>query len=70
MVQQQPDEAERMLDTFASVGATHFDLTYTNIDSENRGFRPEQSLVPGEELNAKAVFRAQQGGKTTSLSGL
>jgi hypothetical protein len=33
-----------MLDTFASVGATHFDLTHTDIDGEKRGFRPEQSL--------------------------
>jgi hypothetical protein len=45
MVQQQPDEALRMLDMFASVGATHFDLTFTNIDGEKRGFRPEQSLA-------------------------
>jgi hypothetical protein len=45
MLQQQPDEALRMLDTFASVGATHFDLTHTDIDGEKRGFRPEQSLA-------------------------
>ena len=32
-----------MIDTFASVGATHFDLTHTNIDGEKRGFRPTQS---------------------------
>ena len=38
------DAALRMLDTFASVGATHFDLTHTNIDGEKRGFRPSQSL--------------------------
>jgi hypothetical protein len=42
---QQIDEALRMLDTFASVGATHFDLTHTNIDGEKRGFRPTQSLA-------------------------
>src|SRR6201996_2560010 len=41
---QQIDEALRMLDTFASVGATHFDLTHTSIDGEKRGFRPTQSL--------------------------
>ena len=34
-----------MLDTFASVGATHFDLTHTNIDGEKRGFRASQSLA-------------------------
>jgi hypothetical protein len=42
---QQLDEAVRMLDTFASVGATHFDLTHINIDGETRGFRPRQSLA-------------------------
>jgi hypothetical protein len=42
---QQIDEALKMLDTFASVGATHFDLTHTNIDGEKRGFRPTQSLA-------------------------
>ena len=39
------DEAFRMLDTFASVGATHFDLTHINIDGEKRGFRPHQTLA-------------------------
>jgi hypothetical protein len=34
-----------MLDTFASVGATHFDLTHIDIDGEKRGFRPTQSLA-------------------------
>jgi hypothetical protein len=41
----QLDEALRMLDTFASVGATHFDLTHLGIDGEKRGFRPEQSVA-------------------------
>src|SRR5579862_6638255 len=41
---QQLDKAFRMLDTFASAGATHFDLTHTNIDGEKRGFRSHQSL--------------------------
>lgn len=38
------DEAFRMLDTFASVGATHFDLTHINLEGEKRGFRPQQTL--------------------------
>jgi len=38
-------EAIRMIDTFASVGATHFDLTHTNVDGEKRGFRPTQSTT-------------------------
>jgi RepB DNA-primase from phage plasmid len=42
---QQLDEALKMLDTFASVGATHFDLTHTSIDGEKRGFRPRQSVA-------------------------
>jgi len=42
---QQLDEALRMLDTFASVGATHFDLTHIDIDGETRGFRREQSVT-------------------------
>ena len=37
--------AMRMVDTFATVGATHFDLTHTNIDGEKRGFRPSQSTT-------------------------
>jgi hypothetical protein len=38
------DEAFRMLDVFASVGATHFDLTHLDIDGEKRGFRPQQTI--------------------------
>ena len=37
-------EANRMLDTFASVGAAHFDVTFTDIEGEKRGFRPHQSV--------------------------
>jgi hypothetical protein len=36
-------EAFRMLDTFASVGATHFDITFTDFDGEKCGFRREQT---------------------------
>jgi hypothetical protein len=39
------DEAFRMLDTFASVGATHFDLTHLDSEGEKRGFRPQQTLA-------------------------
>ena len=38
------DEAFRMLDAFASVGATHFDLTHIDIDGQKRGFRPKQAI--------------------------
>src|ERR1700733_9604284 len=37
-------EALRMIDVFASVGAAHFDLTHLNIEGEKRGFRPRQSV--------------------------
>jgi hypothetical protein len=53
MVQQQLDESLRMLDTFASVGATHFDLTHIDIDGEKRGFRPEQSLAQAKSSMPK-----------------
>jgi hypothetical protein len=39
------NEALRMIDTFASVGATHFDLTHTDIDGEKRGYRRQQSVA-------------------------
>jgi hypothetical protein len=42
---QQLDAALKMLDTFAGAGATHFDLTHTNIDGKKRGFRSKQSLA-------------------------
>jgi hypothetical protein len=37
-------EAQRMLDTFASVGVTQFDIAHTNIDQEKRGYRRAQTL--------------------------
>ena len=37
-------EAQRMLDTFASVGVAQFDIAHTNIDQEKRGYRRGQTL--------------------------
>jgi hypothetical protein len=37
------DESYRMLDAFAGVGATHFDMTFLDIDGGKRGFRPQQT---------------------------
>jgi hypothetical protein len=34
-----------MLDTFASAGATHFDLTHIDIEGEKKGFLPRQTLA-------------------------
>jgi hypothetical protein len=42
---QSPAEAYRMLNTFASVGARHFDVTFLDIDGGKRGFRKQQSLM-------------------------
>jgi hypothetical protein len=39
------DDAYRMLDAFASVGARHFDVTFLDIDGAKRGFRKEQSVM-------------------------
>jgi hypothetical protein len=39
------DEAFRMLNMFASAGATHFDLTHLDIEGEKKGFRPRQTLA-------------------------
>jgi hypothetical protein len=39
------NEAFRMLDTFASVGARRFDVTFLNMEGEKRGFRPQQSVM-------------------------
>lgn len=36
-------EAYRMLDAFASFGARHFDVTFTDIDGQKVGFRREQT---------------------------
>jgi hypothetical protein len=33
-----------MLDTFASVGANRFDVTFLNIHGQKRGFRKDQSI--------------------------
>jgi hypothetical protein len=41
-VQRLPD-ALTTLDAFTSVGATHFDVTFLDIDGEKRGFRKHQT---------------------------
>lgn len=37
------EEARRMLDSFASVGTTHFDVTFLDIEGKKRGFRAHQT---------------------------
>jgi RepB DNA-primase from phage plasmid len=41
---QNPHEANRMLDIFASVGARRFDVTFLDIEGAKRGFRKDQSV--------------------------
>ena len=43
----EPDKALAMLDAFASVGATAFDVTLTNIEGEKQGY---QSIRGVDEL--------------------
>lgn len=38
------NESLRMLDTFSSVGARHFDFTFLDLDGQKRGFRAQQSV--------------------------
>lgn len=42
-------EALRMLEVFASVSATAFDITHTNLAGEKRGFRPAQTVEQTRE---------------------
>ncbi len=73
-------EALRMLDAFASVGATHFDVTFLDIDGGKRGFRPQQTavqlsnslprLLPGlTERRQSLVIRPHSGLTTVSRNG-
>jgi RepB DNA-primase from phage plasmid len=67
------DAAYKMLDTFASVGVTHFDLTHIDLDGEKRGFRPQQSvaqlknslpkLFPGAEARRNNIITRPHSGK-------
>lgn len=62
-----------MLDTFASVGVTHLDLTHIDLDGEKRGFRPQQSLAqlknslpklfPGAEARRNNIIVRPHSGK-------
>ena len=67
-------DALRMVDAFASVGATRFDLTHTDIDGQKRGFRPQQSvaqiknslpkLFPGATQRRNNIIVRPHGDKT------
>ena len=59
-----------MLDTFASVGATHFDLTHTNIDGEKRGYRPSQSLAQIKNSMPRLFHGAAERQNPTSSCAL
>jgi hypothetical protein len=38
-------QAMAMLETFASIGATHFDITHTHLSGEKRGFRANRTMA-------------------------
>ena len=38
------NQAYRMLDTFSSIGAHYFDVTFLDSNGAKRGFRKEQSV--------------------------
>jgi hypothetical protein len=67
------DAAYKMLDAFASVGVTQFDLTHIDIDGQKRGFRPQQSLsqvknslpklFPGAEARRNNIIVRPHSGK-------
>jgi hypothetical protein len=71
------DQARRMLDTFASAGATHFDVTFLDIEGKKRGFRPNQStrqinnslplLFLGLELRQNSLVVRPHSGTTTLI---
>lgn len=70
-------EAFRMLDTFASSGATDFDVTFIGIDGEKRGFRPSQTmrqlrtslpeLAPGLQSRRQNVIVRPRSDKVTFI---
>jgi hypothetical protein len=73
-------EAQRMLDAFASIGATYFDVTFLDIDGGKRGFRPQQTagqlrnslprLLPGLTARHQSmVIRPHSGVTTVSQNG-
>jgi hypothetical protein len=51
------DDAYRMLDVFTSVGATHFDVTFLDIDGGKRGFRSAPDRPSGAPFAAEAPAR-------------
>ena len=53
-------EAVRMLEAFASIGATHFDVTHTNLTGEKRGFRKAQTLDQARRSMPHLVASAVQ----------
>ena len=67
----------RMIDTFASAGATHFDVTFTDIEGEKVGFRKEQTarqlrnslphLLPGLTERRQNLIVRPQGPHVTFI---
>jgi hypothetical protein len=53
-------QAVAMIELFASVGATAFDITHTNIDSEKRGFRGNRSVAEVRESMPPLIASADR----------
>jgi hypothetical protein len=53
-------QAVAMIGLFASVGATAFDITHTNIDSEKRGFRGNRSVAEVRESMPPLIASADR----------
>lgn len=54
------DQAVAMIDLFGSIGATHFDITHTNLAEEKRGFRSNRPLAEVRESMPPLVAAADR----------
>ena len=53
-------QAVAMIDLFASVGATAFDLTHTNVEGEKRGYRANRSVAEVRESMPPLIAAADR----------
>ncbi len=53
-------QAETMLDIFASIGATHFDITHISLDGEKRGYRKARALVEVKQSMRYLIASAER----------
>ena len=53
-------QAVAMIDLFASIGATHFDITHTHLSGEKRGYRRERPLAEVRESMPPLIAAADR----------